>query len=100
MPAKHRTMTEEGAMPGVCVVSVPVTDQDKAAAFYTTYLGFEVIEDSPMGPTMRWVQLGCGDQFTSITLTTWFDTMPAGSITGLLIDVPDVDATRAQMVAD
>ncbi|HUD69894.1 MAG TPA: VOC family protein [Acidimicrobiales bacterium] len=87
-------------MSRVAVVSVPVTDQDRAAAFYSTYLGFGVIEDQAMGPTMRWVQLGCGDEFTTLTLTTWLDTMPAGSISGLVIDVDDADATRAKMVAD
>jgi catechol 2,3-dioxygenase-like lactoylglutathione lyase family enzyme len=78
---------------------VPVSDQDRAASFYSEYLGFRVIEDQPMGPTMRWLQLACGDEPTTITLTTWFDTMPAGSITGLLFDVDDADAVRAAMVA-
>jgi catechol 2,3-dioxygenase-like lactoylglutathione lyase family enzyme len=87
-------------MPGVSVVSVPVTDQDRAAQFYERYLGFTVIEDQPMGPTMRWVQLGCGDEHTTLTLTTWFESMPAGSITGLLIDVDDVDAVHGAMVRD
>lgn len=44
-------------MPGVVMVSIPVTDQDKAALFYTEHLGFRVVADSAMGPTMRWVQL-------------------------------------------
>jgi predicted enzyme related to lactoylglutathione lyase len=86
-------------MPGVSVVSVPVSDQDRAAAFYSEYLGFKVIEDQAMGPDMRWVQLGVDGQQTTITLTTWFEGMPAGSITGLLLDVDDADATRAAMVA-
>jgi len=87
-------------MPGVSVVSVPVTDQDRAAAYYSKYLGFRVLNDQPMGPEMRWVQLACGDQPTTIALTTWFDTMPAGSVTGLLLDVDDADAVRARLVAD
>ncbi|HEV3328190.1 MAG TPA: VOC family protein [Acidimicrobiales bacterium] len=86
-------------MPGVAVVSVPVTDQDKAAAFYTEHLGFRVIADTPMGPGMRWVQLGAGELPTTLTLTTWFDNMPAGAIEGLVIDVPDPDACRAGLVA-
>jgi hypothetical protein len=53
-----------------------------------------------MGPTTRWVQLGSGDEFTTLTLTKWFETMPAGSIAGLVIDVDDPDATRAKMLAD
>jgi catechol 2,3-dioxygenase-like lactoylglutathione lyase family enzyme len=87
-------------MSRIAVVSVPVTDQDRAAAFYSSYLGFDVIEDQAMGPTMRWVQLGSGDEVTTITLTTWFDTMPAGSLSGLVVHVDDVDATRAKMVAN
>lgn len=87
-------------MPGVVVVSVPVSDQDRAAQFYGRYLGFRVIEDQPMGPTMRWVQLGCDTLPTTIALTTWFETMPAGSVTGLMIDVDDVDGVRLAMVAD
>jgi catechol 2,3-dioxygenase-like lactoylglutathione lyase family enzyme len=87
-------------MSRVAVVSVPVTDQDRAAAFYSSYLGFDVINDAPMGPTMRWVQLGSGDEPTTLTLTTWLDTMPAGSVSGLVIHVDDADATRAKMVAD
>src|SRR5579871_3682865 len=61
-------------MPGIAVVSVPVTDQDRAIAFYTTHLGFSVVADVPMGPEMRWVQLRAGDEQASITLTTWFET--------------------------
>lgn len=86
-------------MSRVAIVSVPVSDQDRASRFYTSYLEFTVIEDQPMGPTMRWVQLGTGvDGATTITLTTWFESMPAGSITGLMIYVDDVDAIRRRML--
>jgi catechol 2,3-dioxygenase-like lactoylglutathione lyase family enzyme len=86
-------------MPGVAVVSIPVTDQDRAAAFYTAHLGFRVIEDAPMGPEMRWLQLAAGEAPTTLTLTTWFDTMKAGTMEGLVIDVADPDACRAGLVA-
>jgi catechol 2,3-dioxygenase-like lactoylglutathione lyase family enzyme len=78
---------------------VPVTDQDRAAAFYTEYLGFRVIEDQQMGPDMRWVQLGCDGQQATITLTTWFDVMTPGTVQGLLVDVDDADGTRSKMAA-
>ena len=81
-------------MPGIAVVSVPVTDQDRAIAFYTTHLGFSVVADVPMGPEMRWVQLRAGDEQATITLTTWFDTMTAGSLEGLVLDVADADGVR------
>jgi catechol 2,3-dioxygenase-like lactoylglutathione lyase family enzyme len=86
-------------MAGVAVVSIPVADQDRAAAFYTEHLGFGVIADMPMGPAMRWVQLAAGDATTTLALVTWFDTMPAGSIEGLVIDVGDPDACQAGLVA-
>lgn len=38
-------------------VSVPVTDQDRALAFYTGKLGFAVATDQPMGPGARWIEL-------------------------------------------
>jgi catechol 2,3-dioxygenase-like lactoylglutathione lyase family enzyme len=87
-------------MPGVTVISIPVTDQDRAAAYYSDHLGFRVIQDEPMGPTMRWVRLAAGDEPTTLTLTTWFEEMPAGSLRGLVIDVHDVDAVRARLEAD
>jgi catechol 2,3-dioxygenase-like lactoylglutathione lyase family enzyme len=87
-------------MPGVTIVSIPVSDQDRAAAYYCEYLGFRVIQDNPMGLTMRWVRLAAGDEPTTITLTTWFDSMPPGSVTGLVIDVADVDAVHARLEAD
>ena len=34
------------------------TDLDEALAFYTTRLGFEVRQDVPMGPEMRWLTVG------------------------------------------
>jgi hypothetical protein len=80
-------------------VGEPVTDQDRAAGCHSSDLGFEVVDEAQIGPTMRWVQLRSGDEFTTLTLTTWFETMPAGSITVLVIDVDNPDATRAKMLA-
>jgi catechol 2,3-dioxygenase-like lactoylglutathione lyase family enzyme len=42
--------------------SVYCTDLDAALAFYTERLGFEVQDDVPMGPEMRWLTIhGPGD---------------------------------------
>ena len=38
-------------------VSVYVSDQDRALAFYTQKLGFTVVTDQPMGPGARWIEL-------------------------------------------
>ena len=38
-------------------VGIPVSDQDRALAFYTEKLGFEISTDQPMGPGKRWIEL-------------------------------------------
>jgi catechol 2,3-dioxygenase-like lactoylglutathione lyase family enzyme len=73
------------------LASVPVTDQDRSLAFYVDTLGFELLRDDPMGPEQRWVQVGPKDGVTSLTLVTWFPTMPAGSLKGLVLQSEDVD---------
>ena len=39
-------------------------------------LGFDLVRDNPMGPDQRWVQVAPKGAQTSITLVTWFPTMP------------------------
>ena len=83
----------------IAVVSVPVTDQAAAKAFYTDKLLFDVLDDEPMGPEMRWIQLQPKTGGASIALTTWFDDLAPGGQQGLLLHVPDIDAERARLVA-
>jgi catechol 2,3-dioxygenase-like lactoylglutathione lyase family enzyme len=61
----------------ITLVSVPVTDQDRAKEFYEN-LGFGVIsdhemtpEEMPPEPGLRWVQLGTPGSGTTIVLATW-----------------------------
>lgn len=84
----------------VSIVSVPVSDQDRAIAFFRDNLGFSVLRDSPMGPSMRWVQLAPPDGGTTLTLVTWFDAMPPGSLQGLLFNTDDLDAAHARLGAN
>jgi uncharacterized glyoxalase superfamily protein PhnB len=44
------------------------------------------------------VQLGYGEGTCSLALTTWFGRLTAGMLEGLVLDVEDVDATRAGLV--
>jgi catechol 2,3-dioxygenase-like lactoylglutathione lyase family enzyme len=85
------------AIKRLAIVSVPVKDQQAAKQFYTEVLGFTVIRDNPMGPDSRWIQLAPLPGETSITLVTWFPSMPAGSMTGMVLDVDELDATVAQL---
>jgi catechol 2,3-dioxygenase-like lactoylglutathione lyase family enzyme len=87
------------AVTQVRVVSVPVSDQERAKAFYVETLGFELLADSPMGPEQRWVQVGPKGGQTSLTLVTWFDTMPPGSLRGVVLECDDLRATRDQLAA-
>jgi catechol 2,3-dioxygenase-like lactoylglutathione lyase family enzyme len=79
------------ALTDLGVISVPVSDQDRALAFYVDVLGLELIDDSPMGPTMRWLRVGPKLAQTSLTLVTWFPTMAPGSLKGLLFNTDDLD---------
>ncbi|MGY1784596.1 VOC family protein [Geodermatophilus sp. SYSU D00698] len=81
----------------VTVVSVPVTDQDAALRFWTGQVGLAVLRDAEFAPGMRWVQVGTPGSGTSLTLVTWFDRMPPGSLQGLVFEVDDVDAEYARM---
>ena len=83
----------------ISVVSVPVSNQDRAKAFYVDTLGFELVADQPMGPDQRWVQVVPKGAATSLTLVTWFETMPPGSLKGLVLECDDIQATHAELAA-
>jgi catechol 2,3-dioxygenase-like lactoylglutathione lyase family enzyme len=81
----------------VSVLSLPVRDQDRARDFYVDVLGFDLVREAPMGPDMRWVQVAPPGARTSITLVTWFPTMPAGSVKGLVLETDDLDGDVARL---
>ncbi|MGH6653831.1 MAG: VOC family protein [Actinocrinis sp.] len=73
------------------VLSLPVSDQDRAKEFYVGTLGLKLVRDNPMGDGLRWVEVAPAGSPTGITLVTWFPTMPAGSCKGLVLQTSDVD---------
>jgi catechol 2,3-dioxygenase-like lactoylglutathione lyase family enzyme len=75
----------------VQLFSLPVTDQDRARDFYVDTLGFELVADTAMGPDQRWVQVRPPGSVTSVTLVTWFPTMPAGALKGIVLESDDLD---------
>jgi predicted enzyme related to lactoylglutathione lyase len=81
----------------VQVVSVPVSDSDRAKDFYVNVLGMEVLQDMPMSDSMRWIQVSPSGSEASITLVTWFPTMPPGSLQGLVLETSDMEATIAEI---
>ena len=80
------------------VLSLPVQDQDRARDFYVDTLGFELVRENAMGPAQRWVQVAPKGGQTSVTLVTWFDTMPPGSLRGLVLHTEDLDAEVAALI--
>jgi catechol 2,3-dioxygenase-like lactoylglutathione lyase family enzyme len=82
------------------LVPVPVSDIDRAKAFYSDHLGFRVDVDVRPGDGVRVVQLTPPGSACSIALTTgipWLD-MPVGSLRGLHLVVSDIEAARATLV--
>jgi len=79
------------------LVSVPVADQDRAKQFFVDTLGFELLAENPMGPDQRWVQVGPKGATTSVTLVTWFPTMPPGSVKGIVIGCDDIQSTYDEL---
>ena len=76
----------------VQLLSVPVSDQDRARDFYVDTLGFDLVTDTQLGPDMRWVMVKPAHGDTALTLVTWFPTMPAGSLRGTVLETDDLDA--------
>lgn len=81
------------------LLSLPVSDQERARDFYVEVLGFDLIRDNPMGPDRRWVEVGPHGAQTAITLVTWFPTMAPGSVKGLVLETDDLDADIARLTA-
>ena len=84
---------------GVQVVSVPVSDQGRARAFYTDTLGFELRTENSFAEGTRWIEVAPKGSATSLTLVPWFEAMAPGSLQGLVFAVDDVQATYEELVS-
>ncbi|MFG1623196.1 VOC family protein [Kribbella sp. NPDC049227] len=85
---------------GIRTVGVPVTDQDRAVAFYTETLGFELLMDAPL-PQFggRWIVVAPPGAAASIALTPARDDSPAGVDTGIRLSSPDAEAAHEHFLA-
>jgi catechol 2,3-dioxygenase-like lactoylglutathione lyase family enzyme len=82
------------------VVVVPVSDVDRARAFYADQVGFVVDHDITFGEGQRAVQLTPPGSGCSIVIGEGVvPEMPAGSIKGLQLVVADVHAARDELAA-
>jgi predicted enzyme related to lactoylglutathione lyase len=80
------------------VVHVPVSDVDRAKAFYTEQIGFNADHDHQVNDELRFVQLTPPGSACSIAIGTGLTQMKPGSIEGLMMVVADVQATRDALI--
>ena len=79
------------------LVAVPVSDVDRAKAFYTEKVGFVADHDHQVDDELRFVQLTPPGSACSIALGTGIVDTPPGSVQGLQMVVADVRAARAEL---
>jgi catechol 2,3-dioxygenase-like lactoylglutathione lyase family enzyme len=77
------------------LVIIPVTDVDRAKAFYLDQAGFRLDVDHRAGEDFRIVQLTPPGSACSVTLMRNLEA--AGSVQGLHLVVTDIDAARAEL---
>ncbi|MGW1343963.1 VOC family protein [Kribbella sp. NPDC002412] len=79
------------------LVSVPVTDVDRAKEFYTEKVGFHADHDHQVTDELRFVQLTPPGSACSIAIGSGLPQGEPGSVRGLQIVVPDVAAARDEL---
>lgn len=80
------------------LVVVPVSDVDRAKAFYVDKMGFALDVDHSAGDAFRVVQLTPPGSACSITIGTGLTQVAPGTYQGLHLVVTDIEAARASLV--
>ena len=80
------------------LVQVPVSDVDRAKAFYTEKAGFNADHDHRVSDEIRFVQLTPPGSACSIAMGIGLSEMEPGSVEGLQLVVPDINAAHAELV--
>jgi len=81
------------------LVAVPVTDVDRAKAFYADQVGFNADYDHQVNDELRFVQLTPPGSGCSIALGTGLVDSEPGSAKGLQLVVADVEQAHAELSA-
>ena len=74
------------------LIIVPVTDVDRAKAFYVDALGWNADFDQRVSDTLRFVQVTPPGSACSIAFGEGLTDMAPGTMKGLQIVIPDADA--------
>src|ERR1700750_2163851 len=81
------------------LIQVPVSDIDRAKAFYVEKAGFVAEHDHQVTDDLRFVQLTPPGSHCSIALTSGAHQMAPGSLEGLHRVVGDIDRAREELLA-
>ena len=79
------------------LVIIPVSDVDRAKAFYVDKVGFNADFDQVVNEELRFVQLTPPGSACSITIGTGITDAEPGSVQGLQLVVEDADAAHADL---
>jgi catechol 2,3-dioxygenase-like lactoylglutathione lyase family enzyme len=81
------------------IVVVPVSDADRAKAFWVDRLGFRLDQDSVVPSGQRFVQVTPEGSSCSLSFGSGLSPMEPGTLRAAMIVVDDVDAARAELAA-
>ncbi|HEX3363337.1 MAG TPA: VOC family protein [Solirubrobacterales bacterium] len=81
------------------LIQVPVSDIDRAKAFYVDKAGFVAEHDHQVTDDLRFVQLTPPGSACSIALTSGAHHMSPGSLEGLQLVVGDIDRARDELLS-
>jgi catechol 2,3-dioxygenase-like lactoylglutathione lyase family enzyme len=79
------------------LVNVPVSDVDRAKAFYTDQAGFHLDHDHTVSDDLRFVQITPPGSACSIAFGTGLSDKEPGSVGGLQLVVDDIEAAHAEL---
>jgi catechol 2,3-dioxygenase-like lactoylglutathione lyase family enzyme len=79
------------------LVAVPVSDVDRAKAFYVDKVGFNADHDFPVSDEMRFVQLTPPGSACSVAIGKGIVEGEPGSVKGLQVTVDNADAAHAEL---
>ena len=80
------------------LVNVPVSDIDRAKAFYVEKVGFHEDNDVTVSEELRFIQLTPPGSACSISMGTGLTDAEPGSARGLQLVVEDIHAARGELL--
>ena len=79
------------------LVTLPVSDVDRAKAFYVDQLGFNADHDHRVSPELRFVQLTPPGSGCSIAIGEGLTPAEPGSVRGMQLVVKDIEVAKREL---